>query len=106
MVDGEHHAAHLARGEAEVDRRLAAVGPDLDDRAVGESLAGQGVQGQPFRVGHEAPGGAREGEQVGGIGGIGGIGGVGHRERDATRPIRRGGVGSWWNKVCPHRRAR
>ena len=57
VVDGEHRAAHLARGRAEVDRRLAAVGPDLERRPVGEPLPRPAVQQQPLVLGHEPLGG-------------------------------------------------
>ena len=40
VVDGEDRAADLAGGGAEVDRGLAAVGADLERRAVREPLAG------------------------------------------------------------------
>ena len=53
VVDGEDGPAHLAGRGAEVDRGLAAVGADLERRAVREPLAGPAVQQQPLVLGHE-----------------------------------------------------
>ena len=68
VVDGEDRAADLAGRRAEVDRGLAAVGADLERRAVGESLAGVAVQQQPLVLGHEALGGECVADPVGGHG--------------------------------------
>ena len=54
VVDGEDGAADLAGGGAEVDRGLAAVGADLERRAVRQPLAGVAVQQQALVLGHEA----------------------------------------------------
>ena len=75
VVDGEHDAADLAGRGAEIDGGLAAVAADLEHRADREPLTGEAMEGQPLVVGHEAAGGARQGEQVGW-----------RRHRDATLP--------------------
>ena len=67
VVDGEDRAAGLARGRAEVDRGLAAVGADLQHRArAGAARSADAVQQQPLVLGHEPLRGAGVLEQVGG----------------------------------------
>ena len=64
VVDGEHGPADLARGRAEPDRRLAAVGADLERRTVGQPLARPPVEQRALVLGHEALRRAGVGEQV------------------------------------------
>ena len=54
VVDGEDRAADLPGGRAEPDRRLAAVGADLQRRAVRQPLARPPVQQLALVLGHEA----------------------------------------------------
>jgi len=53
MVQREHDAVSLARGGAEVDRGLAAVGADLEDRPGREPFPRGAVQQEALLVGHE-----------------------------------------------------
>ena len=94
----------VAGGGAEVDRRLAAVGADLEQRAGGAVAAARPVQGQALVVGHEAPvaARARASRSAGSAGSAGrGIASATLLDRSGGVESGRGGVGSWWNKVCP-----
>ena len=85
-------AADLAGRGAEVDRRLAAVGADLEHRPVRQPLAGHPVQQQALVLGHEALGRPGVGEQVGGHARLGWRSGTG--APPGWRGARRG-TGRW-----------
>lgn len=64
MIDGEQHRPRIARRGAEVDRRLPAIGTDLEQRPEPTGLPGGIVQRETLVVGHEALGRARDLEQA------------------------------------------
>ena len=65
MIDGEEHRARGARRRAEIDGRLPAVRADLEQRTDPAAVDPGRVQRQPFVIGHEALGPARDFEQFG-----------------------------------------
>ena len=64
VVDGEAHRLRLAGRRAEVHRRLPAVRADFEQRTDRAARDAGVVQREPFVVGHEALGRARDVEQV------------------------------------------
>ena len=64
VVDREQHRVGLLRGGAEVDRRLAAVGADLEQRTDARRSTAQLVQGEALVMGHESLGGPGHGQCI------------------------------------------
>ena len=64
VVDGDHDLAGGAGRRGEVDRGLAAVAADLQDRPEGRVGGGRFEQGPALGRGHEAGGGVGRADQV------------------------------------------
>ena len=71
VVDADDGATDLPCRGTEVDRRLPAVGPDLQHDAMGQPLPGQPVEQQSLCLGHEPRGRPGTVEQV--VGHAGGL---------------------------------
>ena len=54
MIDREEHGVSFARGRAEIDRRLAAVAADLEQRTVDGHIARGSIQRAAFVGRHES----------------------------------------------------